>query len=131
MVAVSPLTAVGMTAPRRRQGEADPGRGPAVRAEGAPLRSLMGVVPGALVEVGLVPVMGHPMTLTGNRERHVAAAVAAMVAAAPPEARTTTARGAATTKSHPNRSVAAQEIRRGVRLIPHATLEGRRKVIPS
>ena len=93
MVAVSPLTAVGMTAPRRRPGEADPGQGPAVRAKGAPLRSQMGVVPGALLEAGLVPVMGHPITLTGNRERHVAAAVAAMVAAAPPEeARTTTAR---------------------------------------
>ena len=77
VVAVRPPTVVGMTAPHHRRREADPGQAPAVRAEGVPLRSLMGVAPEALAGMGLAPVMGHPATRAGNRERHVATVTAA------------------------------------------------------
>ena len=131
VVAVRPPTVVGMTAPPRRRGEADPGQGPAVRAEGAPLRNQMGVAPGALAVMGLVPAMGHLATHAGNRERHVATATAATAAAALPKARTTTAKEAGTMTFHLDRNVAAQGICQKVRYIPHDTSEGRKKVRPS
>jgi hypothetical protein len=84
-----------------------------------------------MVEMGLVPVMGHPAARAGNRERRVATAAAATVAAALPEARTTMAERAATTTLHSNRNVAPKGICQKLRLIPHAISEGRKKVIPS